>query len=96
MLEAQISHICKQFLNDIGVKGPRTDYSGVEALSSVWGFILKYIQNLDRVLYDLERAGLTVAEAKSQWCMSGIGVVGFICDLKGHHPDSAKVLKIVE
>ena len=66
VLEAQTPHICKQFLNDIGVKGPRTDYSRVKALPGVQGFILEHIQNLDRVLCDLERAGLTVAEAKSQ------------------------------
>ena len=66
MLETQTSHICEQFLNDIGVKGSRTDYSRAEALPGVQGFILKHIQNLDRVLYDLERAELTVAGVKSQ------------------------------
>ena len=48
------------------MKGSRTDYSGVKALSGVQGFILKHIQNLDKVLCDLEKTELTVAEVKSQ------------------------------
>ena len=65
VLETQTSHICEQFLNDIGVKSSKTDYSGVKILSNVQRFILKHIQNLDRVLCDLKRAGFTVAEVKS-------------------------------
>ena len=66
VFEVQISHICEQFLNDIEVKGLRTDYSEMKILSDVQRFILKYIQNFNKIFCDLKRAELTVAEVKSQ------------------------------
>ena len=96
MLETQTPHICKQFLNNIEVKGLRTNYSRAEALLNIQRFILKHIQNFNRVLCDLERAELTVAEVKSQWCMPGIGVINFIYNLKEHHSDNVKILKIIK
>ena len=65
VLKTQTSHICKQFLNDIKMKGSRTDYSEAEVLLGVQRFILKYIQNFNTILYNLKRAELTVAEMKS-------------------------------
>ena len=43
VLEIQISHICEQFLDNIEVKSPRTNYRGAEALSGIQRFILEYI-----------------------------------------------------
>ena len=51
---------------------------------------------MNGVLADLKRAEYTISGAKSQFCMSGIRVVGFICDSLGRHPDTSKVIKIVE
>lgn len=31
----------------------------------------------------------------AQFCMSGIKIVGYVCDSEGRHPDSAKVEKII-
>ena len=78
------------------MKGLRINYRDAEALSGIWRFILKYIQNLNKILYNLKKAELTVTEVKSQWCMSEIDVVSFMCDSKKCHPDSVKILKIVE
>ena len=66
MLETQTSHICKQFLNNIGMKDPRTDYNEIKVLPDVQRFILKHIQNFDKVFCNLERVKFTVAEVKSQ------------------------------
>ena len=96
VLETQTSHICKQFLNDIKMKGSKTNYNRMKALSNVWGFILKHIQNLDKILCDLKKVELTVVEVKSQWCMLEIDVISFMCNLKGCYSDSVKILKIVE
>jgi len=35
--------IAKPFINDVGVKGPYTNYDGEEALLGIRRFILKYI-----------------------------------------------------
>ena len=51
---------------------------------------------MDTVLADLERAGVTISGAKSQFCMSGLKIVGFICDSAGRQPYKGKVLKIID
>ncbi len=49
---------------------------------------------MDRVLADLERTGCTISGAKSQFYMAGIKVIGYLCDIEGRHPDTAKIIKI--
>ena len=59
-------------------------------------YVLEHIQSLDKVLADIERAGATISGIKSQFCMAGLKVVGFVCDINGRHPDTAKVIKILD
>ena len=56
------------FLDDVGVKGPKTTYNNEELAPGIRRYIIKHIQNLDKVFANLERAGITIAEAKSQFC----------------------------
>jgi hypothetical protein len=44
----------------------------------------------------LERAGCTISNPKSQFCLPGIRIVGFVCDYLGRYSDFAKVIKIIE
>ena len=44
----------------------------------------------------MERAGVTIAGAKSQFCRAGLKIVRYICDADGRHPDTSKVLKIFD
>jgi Integrase zinc binding domain/RNase H-like domain found in reverse transcriptase/Reverse transcriptase (RNA-dependent DNA polymerase) len=98
ILQDWIPHVALPYLDDIGVKGPRTRYNEEEVpgLPGVRRFMLEHIQNLDRVLADIERSGTTIAAEKSKFCMAGLKVVGFVCDADGRHPDKAKVVKILE
>jgi hypothetical protein len=86
------------YLDDIGVKGSRTRYGEEEVpkLSGIRRFILEYIQNLDRVLADVERLGTTILAEKSKFCMAGLKIVRFTCNAEGRHPDSTKVAKILQ
>ena len=84
------------FLDDVGIKGPKTTYNNEELALKIRCYVVEHIQNLDAVLADLERAGITIAGTKSQFCYSGIKIVGYICDSKGQHPDRSKVLKILD
>lgn len=95
ILEDHIPSRCLPFLDDIGVKGPRTTYDNEEVMPGVRRYILEHLINLDRVLADLERAGCTISGEKSQFCKSGIKIVGFVCDAEGRHPQSSKIEKIV-
>jgi hypothetical protein len=56
---------------------------------------LEHIYSLDRTLEHLERAGCKIGP-KSQFCMDGIKIVGFVYGAEGRSPDSAKITKILE
>ena len=86
----------KPYMDDIGVQGPRSRYNDEEVpgLPGVRKFMMEHIQNLDKVLADLERAGLTISVEKSQFCMRGLQIVGYVCDVHGRHPESSKTAKI--
>ncbi len=86
----------KPFLDDVGVKGPKTKYNNEEVAPGIRCYVLKHILNLDKVLADLERARITIARAKSQFCCASIKIVGYICDADGRYPDTFKVLKILD
>ena len=66
VFEKLIPHICNQFLDDIGIKKSKINYEEVKALLSIWQFMFKHIQNIDKVLSDAECAGIIIAEGKSQ------------------------------
>ena len=96
ILEDLIPQVARVFVDDIGVKGPRTDYGGAEALPGIRQYILETIQNLDKVLTNVEAAGGCVSGQKSQFVVEFLKIVGFICGPDGRTPESGKVLKIVE
>ena len=91
-----IPNVCQPFLNDIGIKGPYSRYKDREVVPGIRQFVLEHIWNLDRVLADVERSGAIISGEKSQFCMAGIKIVGFVCDARGRLPESAKVAKVVE
>jgi hypothetical protein len=86
------------YLDDIDIKGPRDRYNDEEVskLPGIRRFMLEHIQNLDKVLADLERAGATISEEKSRFCVSGMKVVGYVCDSNERHPQATKVAKILQ
>lgn len=77
------------------VKKPKTIYNNKELASKIRRYVFEYIQNLDNVLADLKQMGVTIAKAKSQFCQASIKILGYICDADGCHPDTSKVLKIL-
>src|SRR5438477_9501677 len=83
------------FLDDIGVKGPTSMYSNTEVLPGVRRFVMEHIQSLDRTLEWIERAGCTIGP-KSQFCMDGVAIVGYVCGAEGQSPERAKVIKILK
>lgn len=85
------------YIDDIAVDGPKTDYEQAESevLPGVRRFMLEHIMNLDKSLLAIECAEATVSGEKSQWCMPGLKVVGYVCDATGRHPEAAKVEKII-
>ena len=95
ILEDLFPDVAMPFLDDIGVKGPYTDYDGEEKLPGIRRFVYEHLINLDRTLERLERAGACIGP-KSQFCYDGMGIVGFVVGSGGRAPASAKVIKILE
>lgn len=52
------------FLDDIGVKSPKTIYNNKKLASRIRRYVIEHIQNLNKVLADLEQAVVIIAEAK--------------------------------
>ena len=84
------------YLDNVGVKGPRSRYNNKEAKPSIRRFVLEHIQNLNRVLADMEQAGLTINPSKTFQFSTSINIVSYVCDSAGCHPDTAKVIKITK
>ena len=51
---------------------------------------------MDGVLVDLERIKYTISRVKSQFYIFRFRVVGFIYDTLERHPNTSKIIKIVE
>lgn len=86
----------KLFLDNMGVKGPKTTHNNEELAPEIRRYVVEHIENLDKVLTDLEQAGVTIARAKSQFCRAGLKTVRYICDTDGRHLDTPKNLKILD
>lgn len=80
----------------MGVNRQKTKYNNKEVTVKIRYYVLKYIQNLDVVLTELRRAGITIARVNSQFCQANIKIVGYICDVDGHEHNTSKVLKILD
>ena len=80
----------------MGVKRPKTNYNNEEIAPKIRCYVFEHIKNLDKVLVNLERAGVRITRAKSQFCYANIKIVGYICDVNGHHPDTSKVFQIFD
>jgi len=95
MLGDIVPHRCKPYIDDVGVKGPRTYYDHEEVTPGIRRFMLEHIQNINHVLERVERARATIGP-KSQFCLPGLRMVGFVTDADRRRPDTAKVIKILE
>ena len=97
ILEEYIPYRALPFLNDIKIKGLKSRYNNEKKLdlSGVRKFVLKYIQNLNKVLTDIERAGEVISAEKSKFDFAELIVIGYVCDNNERHPEQAKIAKIV-
>ena len=94
ILEDLFPKIAMPFIDDIAVKGPYTDYDGELILPGIRRFVYEHLQNLDITLDRVERAGASIGE-KSQFCVNGMVIVGFVCGSLGRSPTSDGIRKIL-
>ena len=96
ILKDTSSKAAKVFLNDIGVKGPKSKYNNEEILLGICQYIFKHLINLELTLWLLELAGCVISAEKSEFCMSGVKMVGWVCNYDGRHMDQKKVAKVLD
>jgi hypothetical protein len=96
ILEKYIPHVYLPFIDNINIKRPKITYNNEKVVPRIRKYILEYIIWMDGVLTDLERAEYTISGIKSQFCMSELRVMRFICDILRRHPNISKIIKIVK
>jgi hypothetical protein len=68
------------YLDNVCVKGPKTNYNLEELKLGIWKYVFKHLLNVNKVLADIKQAGATVSRYKSNLCYSSIIVVGYYVD----------------
>jgi hypothetical protein len=85
------------FLDDIPIKGPRSDYDGetLEDNPQIRRFIWEYAVILERILFRLEESGLTASGKKLVAFATELDVLGSTVSYYGRKISSDKTNKIV-
>jgi len=84
------------FIDDGGIKGPESDYNG-ETLQDNPGirkFIWDYAITLERILFRIEEAGLTISGKKFACCVPALDLVGHVVCKEGRRVSQKKINKI--
>ena len=92
----QIPHEALPFLDDVALKGPKCRYNDELISPGVRRFVFEHAQVFRRFMEDAWRSGLTISGHKCCIGMSGIVIVGMVCDSNGRRPEEKKVQKIAE
>ncbi len=88
--------ICRSFLNDIEVKKSKIIYDNAKITSELHQFVLKHIKNLNFVLLNFEFIDCIIFDKKSQFCMSSIKIMRFICNFHDCKSENFKIIKILK
>ena len=53
------------YVDNISIKGPKSDYKGEEVTPGIRRFVYKYVINCDKVLLEIKRIGTTIGAEKT-------------------------------
>jgi len=102
ILQPEIPHVTDPYIDDVGVKGPKTIYptmdSSPEVLPENPGirrFVFEHFENVNRVVQRMKYYGGTFSGAKSFLCVEEFTIIGHHCTPQGRLPDEDRVAKIV-
>lgn len=95
-LQAEIPHYANNFLDDIGIKGPKSRYNDepIPENPNIRKFIYEYATTLDRVLLHLISAGITASGLKTTLAALSLKIVGTVVSYDGWHLEHGLVAKI--
>jgi hypothetical protein len=83
------------FIDDITVKGPRSDYNNEEIAPGIRRFVYEYLTTLDRILVRFITAGITASGWKFILATPKLGIVGTTVSKEGWHLGHGLVNKIL-
>jgi len=102
ILQPEIPHVTDPYIDDVGVKGPKTIYPTVDGTPEVLPenpgirrFVFKHFENVNRVVQQMKYCGGTFSGAKSFLCVKEFTIVRHRCTPQGRLPDEDRVAKIV-
>jgi len=101
ILKDEIPDVTTPFIDDVPVKGPKTRYElpngAYEAIPenpNVRRFVWEHLNNFNRVLQRMKKAGGTFNGKKLTVCAPTAVIVGHLCTYEGRIPDDSHVQRI--
>ena len=102
VLHDEIPHKAHIFIDDLPIKGPKSQYLDKEGKPEVLKenprirrFIWEHALDVHRIMHKVACAGATFAAAKAQICLPEVLIIGQKCNAQGRSPDTGKVDKIM-
>ncbi|MBW0583817.1 hypothetical protein O181_123532 [Austropuccinia psidii MF-1] len=96
ILQEEITENLEIFIDEGGIKGPRSTYQH-ETLKEnplIRIFVWEYAVTLERILFRIEEAGLTILGSKFGCCVPALDIVGHVVSLGGRKISKQKINKI--
>ncbi|MBW0521784.1 hypothetical protein O181_061499 [Austropuccinia psidii MF-1] len=96
ILQEEILESAGIFIDDGGIKGPRSLYNQktIPENPSIRIFLSEYAINLERLLFMIEEAGLTISGSKFAFFVPALDIVGHLVSFKGRTIPKQKINKI--
>lgn len=82
------------FVDDIGIKGPKTTYDDELKFEGVRRFVFEHFENVLAVLSTIHASGLTLAADKFELARSSATFVGYLVTQDGRFPYPVKMEKL--
>jgi hypothetical protein len=101
ILEPEIPHVAKAFVDDTAIRGPASRYEMADGRyetiptnPSIQRFIWEHLNDVHRVIHCLGHAGATVSAPKLFIAAPEVIILGHKCNYNGRIPDELKTAKI--
>ncbi|KAJ3474287.1 hypothetical protein NLI96_g12542 [Meripilus lineatus] len=95
VLATEIPTYSDAFIDDVGVKGPTSDYDGEEVAPGLRRFVYEYATTLNRILLRFETAGITASGTKFVLATPKLTIVGTIVSKDGWSLAHGLVTKVL-
>ena len=92
----QISYEALLFLDDFALKGSKSRYDDELISPGIRRFVFEHAQVFQHFIEDAWRSGMMISGHKCCIGMSGIVIVGLVCDWDGRRSEKKKMQKSVE